>query len=259
MTPRLLFWKVRTEFWCKVSVALVLQDLIGAVRHLARNVGDWCEHAADHGACTLRHAAHHTTNQADAWNVRLLIERNGWSRKWLQETQCANQPRAQIRSRHNRINESCLQQEFGALETGGEFVANRSRRDARAAESNQRIRLGNVQVTERTERCNRAARRWVGEEADKSATSGLEARNGGERLRQLHQRVGPLLHPCAAGGGDDQEWESALGGELCGACHLLPHHGAHGAAHEEEVHDHQGDLNAANGGGAADGGVALAR
>ena len=67
------------------------------------------------------------------------------------------------------------------------------------------------------------------------------------------------MHACTTRGGDDKEWESALGGELCGACHLLPHHGAHRAAHEEEVHDHQGDLNAADGGGAADGGVALAR
>jgi hypothetical protein len=151
VTPRLLFGKVRTEFWRKVSVALVLQDLIGAVRYLACNVGNWCEHAADHGACTLRHAAHHTTNESNARNVDLLIERNGRGWKWLQEAECANQPLTQIRPRNDRINESSLQQELGALESGGEFVANRSSRDARAAESNQRIRLCNVQVTERTE------------------------------------------------------------------------------------------------------------
>jgi hypothetical protein len=90
VTPRLLLFKVRPELWCKVSVALVLKDLIGTIRHARCSIGNWGENAANHRASALCNTAHHATNQSHAWNVDLLIERNGWSRKWLQQAECAN-------------------------------------------------------------------------------------------------------------------------------------------------------------------------
>ena len=108
MTPRLLLLKVRPELWCKVSITLVLKNLIGAIRHARCGIGNWRQDAADHRASTLRNTAHHTTNQPNARNVDLLIERNSWSRKWLQQAERANQPWPQIAAGNDRINEARL-------------------------------------------------------------------------------------------------------------------------------------------------------
>jgi hypothetical protein len=112
VTPRLLLLKVRPELWCKVSITLVLKNLIGTIRHARCGIGNWGENAADHRASTLRHAAHHATNQSNARNVDLLIERNGWSRKWLQQAECSNYPWPQVAARNDRINETGLQQKL---------------------------------------------------------------------------------------------------------------------------------------------------
>ena len=112
MTPRLLLFKVRPEFWCKVSITLVLQDLVGAIRHARCGRSNWRQDAANHCARTLRNTSHHATNQSNAWNVDLLIERHGRSWKWLQQTECANDPWPQVAARNDRINEAGLQQEL---------------------------------------------------------------------------------------------------------------------------------------------------
>jgi hypothetical protein len=83
MTPRLLLFKVRPELWCKVSITLILQDLIGAIRHTRCSRSNWRQDAADHRAGTLRNTSHHATNQSNAWNVDLLIERHGRCWEWL--------------------------------------------------------------------------------------------------------------------------------------------------------------------------------
>ena len=83
MTPRLLLFKVRPELWRKVSITLVLQDLIGAIRNARCGRCHWRQDAADHCASALRNTSHHATNQSNAWNVDLLIERHSRCRKWL--------------------------------------------------------------------------------------------------------------------------------------------------------------------------------
>ena len=66
------------------------------------------------------------------------------------------------------------------------------------------------------------------------------------------------MHAGAARCRDDHQWEAAGGGEFGGAGDLLADDRAHRATHEEEVHGDEGDLDAANECGPADGGVALA-
>ena len=65
------------------------------------------------------------------------------------------------------------------------------------------------------------------------------------------------MHAGAARCRDDHQRKATGGGEFGGTGHLLAHDRAHRAAHKEEVHGDEGDLDAANEGGAADGGVAL--
>ena len=66
------------------------------------------------------------------------------------------------------------------------------------------------------------------------------------------------MHAGAARCRDDHQRKAAGGGEFSGAGDLLTHDRAHRATHEEKVHGDEGDLDATNKGGAANGGVALA-
>ena len=66
------------------------------------------------------------------------------------------------------------------------------------------------------------------------------------------------MHAGAARCRNDHKGEAAGGGEFGGAGDLLTHDGTHRATHKEEVHRHKGNLDPADEGGAADGGVALA-
>jgi hypothetical protein len=109
VAPRLLLFKVRPKLWCKVSITLVLQNLISTIRNARCSRSDWRQDAADHRPRTLRNTSHHATNQPNAWNVDLLIERDGRSWKWLQETECANDPWPQIAAGNDRINKARLQ------------------------------------------------------------------------------------------------------------------------------------------------------
>ena len=115
MAPRLGLVEVWPKLGCQVSVALILENLVGTIRNLRRRVGDGREHRADHRASALRHAGDHAADQANARNWNLAIERHRWCREWLQKPKCARQPAAQIAARHNRVDEARLQQKLAAL------------------------------------------------------------------------------------------------------------------------------------------------
>ena len=104
----------------------------------------------------------------------------------MQKSECARQPAAQVAARHDRIDEAGLKQELAALKADGELVADGASGDARAAEADQCIRFGNVEVAEGAERGDGAAGGWVGQHANEGAAARLEARDGGEGLWQLH-------------------------------------------------------------------------
>jgi fructose/tagatose bisphosphate aldolase len=235
MAPRFGLVEVWPKLWRQVSVPLVLKNLIGTIRHLVCGVGNGRQHGANHCASTLRHAGDHATNQAHTRNRNLAIERHCWCWKWLQQAECAREPAAQIASRHDRIDETRLQQELAALEANRQFVANGASRDARATETDECIRFGNVQVAECAERGDGAAGGWVGQHANKGAAAQLQSRDGGERLWQLHQRVGPLLHAGAARCGHAHEGHLLFDGSLHATCKALAHDRAHRAAHELEL------------------------
>ena len=84
MAPGLGLVKVWPKLWRQVPVALVFENLVGAVRHLRRGIGNGREHRTDHRASTLRHAGDHAADQANARNADLSIERHRWCWKWLQ-------------------------------------------------------------------------------------------------------------------------------------------------------------------------------
>src|SRR5258708_7570934 len=151
-----------------------------------------------------------------------------------------------------------LEDELAALEALRELLADGLARHARAGEPDERVRLGEDDVPERRERCEHAAGRRVSEEAEVREPSLVESMERPEDLRHLHERERALLHPRAAGGAHDEQRYAVRDRALGGAGELLPHHAAHRAAHEVEVHDRELDRALVDLRGAADRRVLLA-
>src|SRR5437899_2710644 len=152
-------------------------------------------------------------------------------------------PLLELVARDDLIDEAVLEEELRALEAGRQLLADRLAGHARAREADERSRLREDDVAERRERGEHAARRGVGEHGDERDAGGVEARDRADRLGHLHERDRALLHPRAAGGGDDDERLALRERPLGGAGDLLAHDAAHRAAHELEVHhrEHDGD------------------
>ena len=83
-----------------------------------------------------------------------------------QEVEQVRQLVAQRRPGHDPVDEPVVEQELGALEAGRQLLGDRPGRDARAGEPDERIRLGDVDVTDRRERGEDAAGRRVGQDAE---------------------------------------------------------------------------------------------
>jgi hypothetical protein len=84
MTPRLGLVEVWPKLWRQVSITLVLENLVGTIRHLARRVGNGRKNGTDHCASTLRDTSDHPADQAHTRNRNLSIERHRWCGEWLQ-------------------------------------------------------------------------------------------------------------------------------------------------------------------------------
>src|SRR3954452_6541731 len=96
-------------------------------------------------------------------------------------------PVAQFVARHNLVHEAMLEQKLGALETVGQLLGDRARRDARAGEADQRLGLGEIHIAESGERGENPARGRVGHQADVRNSCLGQASERSTRLGQLHQ------------------------------------------------------------------------
>src|SRR2546423_921203 len=143
----------------------------------------------------------------------------------------------EISAMHNRVEHSMIEEELRRLKAVGQVLPKGLFDDAWSGEPDHRAGLGEDSITKHGVTRAHASGRGIRENGDvRNATLGKHGEDG-RHFRHLHQRENALLHSRAAGCRDDNQWELPLQRALSEACDLLSHHGAHGTAHEGEVHD----------------------
>ena len=158
-----------------------------------------------------------------------------------EQPQHAGQVFGLVGARHDRIEVSEAEILLGQAEILGKLLACRLLNDPRPGERDQRARLGDRHIAQRRERRQDARRRRMRHHRDHRNACVVEILDCADRLRQLHQRQDPLLHPRAAGRGDRDQRHVSLGRGVAGSRELLADRAAHRASHEGEVHHGQLD------------------
>ncbi len=134
------------------------------------------------------------------------------------------------------VEEAFFEEEFGALEAFGEFLANGLLDDAGSGEANEGAGFGDVEVAEHGEAGGDAAGGGVGEDADVGDAGLVELREGGRDFGHLHKADDAFHHACSAGCGDDNEGLVGKARAIDGAGDSFPDDCAHGAADEGVFH-----------------------
>src|SRR5260370_41593274 len=84
------------------------------------------------------------------------------------------------------VEKAVLEQEFRALESFGEFLANGLLDDARSSESNERAGLANIEVAEHGETGGNATSGGLGEHGNVGQVFVVEAREGRGKFGERH-------------------------------------------------------------------------
>src|ERR1035437_4916101 len=111
------------------------------------------------------------------------------------------------------IHEPVAVPELRSLVAGWQLLADGARGNAVTGETDECVRLGEVDVTDDRERGEDAAGRGIGHDRDVRDPGGPDALDDAHRLDELHQRVGAFLHARAAGRGNDDQRDAL--GERC--------------------------------------------
>ena len=96
------------------------------------------------------------------------------------------------------IERAVIEQEFAALKAFGQRLAHGLLDDARTRETDERARLGDVEVAEHRETRGHAARGRIGQHRDERQTRLRKPRERGAGLGHLQQREQRFLHARAA-------------------------------------------------------------
>src|SRR5229473_1599811 len=134
------------------------------------------------------------------------------------------------------VEETVFEEEFGALETFGEFLADGLLDDARAGETDERAGFADVEVAEHGEAGGDTAGGGIGKHGDVGELFVVEAGEGGGNFGELHEADGAFHHARAAGAGDSDEGLAGFDGQLDAARDFFADYGAHGAADESKFH-----------------------
>ena len=161
------------------------------------------------------------------------------------------------RSMH-QVEHAALEQELAALESVGQLLPDGLLDDARAGESDQRLRLGDVEIAQHRKARGHAAGRGIGEDRDVGQPRAIEPRQRRGDLRHLHQRQRAFHHARAARARHDQHRRAPLERQLDAAHDLLADHDAHRAADEAVFHRRHHRLDAVDAADADDHRVLLA-
>jgi hypothetical protein len=135
-----------------------------------------------------------------------------------------------------------LEEELGALETFGELLTDGLLDDAGASETNQRLRLGDVEVTQHGEAGGDAAGGGIGHHGDVGDFLIVETREASGDLGELHQAGDALHHARAARGRDDDQRMARGQRSIDSAGDGFADHSAHAAADEAVLHDAEDDV-----------------
>ena len=154
----------------------------------------------------------------------------------LHEVERANQKCLQLATVYHGIQHSMLKQKFAALEALRQLLSDGLLNHARAGKSDERARLGNVQIAKHGEAGRDAAGGRVGEDA--------EIRNGfivhlgqtGRDFCQLHQAGDTFHHARSARGRDDDERLACGQRAVYGAGNGFANHCSHAAADKRVLH-----------------------
>src|ERR1035437_3542646 len=163
--------------------------------------------------------------RTEAWNCgRFLgvgVERGN------QEPEKRDDLVAKLGAVNDPIHEPVAEPELRALVAGRQLFADGARGNAITGETDERIRLGEVDVTDDRERGEDAAGRGIGHDRDEWDPGGPDQLDDAHRLDELHQGVRALLHAGAAGGGDDDQWYALGERGLSGPSDFLTDDRAH--------------------------------
>src|SRR5258708_23532858 len=122
------------------------------------------------------------------------------------------------------VEESVLEQKFGALKSLGKFLADGLLDDARTGESNERAGLADIEVAEHGKTGGDAAGGGIGEHGNVRQLFVVEPRERGGNFGELHEADGAFHHARATGAGNGDEWLAWFDWEVCApgdffACH----------------------------------------
>ena len=130
---------------------------------------------------------------------------------------------------------------LGKPEVVGQLLLRRLLHDSRPGESDQRAGLRDRDIAERGERREHARGRRMRHHRQHRQPGVVQILDGAHRLRQLHQRQDPLLHPRAARARHRDERGAALDRRVARSRELLADRASHRTAHEREVHHRELD------------------
>ena len=154
--------------------------------------------------------------------------------------------RAQIRARHDGVDEPVRKRELGGLEALGELLLDGVANHALAREADERMGLREDDVALHGERRGDAARRRVGDDRDVGQAALGQTRKRAGHLRHLHERRQALLHARAARSGERHDRQSLVGRAAHEARHLLADGRAHRPHEEGGFHDRERRTDAGN-------------
>ena len=141
-----------------------------------------------------------------------------------------------------------LEQELGGLESLRQVLADGLLDHPRAGETDHGARLGEDEIALHGVGGRYAAGGRIGQHGHERHTRTLQLGDHDRRLGHLHERQHPLLHAGAAGGGDEDQGRALVDRVPSEPGDLLPHHRAHRATHEGEIHHAEADRHAVQAG-----------
>src|SRR5216684_667198 len=124
----------------------------------------------------------------------------------------AGDERFEVLAVDDGVEESVLEQEFGALKAFGEFLANGLLDDARSSESNKRAGFADIEVAKHGEAGGHATSGGIGEHGNVRQFFVVEPREGRGNFGKLHEADGAFHHARTAGTGDGDEGLASFDG-----------------------------------------------
>lgn len=146
---------------------------------------------------------------------------------------------AEVFSQNDAIDESLFEQEFGGLESFGQFLFDGIGDHTRPREADHGSRFRNDDVAEHREAGSDAGGGRVGQYGDVQPAGFIELAQQRRGLGHLHQGNHAFLHSCPAGSSYQHQREISIHGPFDRGGHFLAHHRTHAGHDERRIHHAQ--------------------